>query len=209
MKLVFAASIVLSLASSTAFAQDAPQPAGAPAPPASLPPLPAKSPDRRFGVGTAFGAGFGVYNLANPGSPGEGDGVLPALMLPTFEFQAFLPNDFSIDVTTPLVNEIITSAVLGGFYFSADVFLNFNLGEGNIQAVLGPGIGFSFAATDDPLGSVRLPAEAGVEILTNNQAFGFKMMARPWVELIVDRRQDLLVGGGALALLGLSGFVTD
>ncbi|MFO0611613.1 MAG: hypothetical protein U0414_03425 [Polyangiaceae bacterium] len=200
----------LALAPLVACATDAlaqqPPPQGAPT---SLAPPPSAYPQRRFGMGTAFGAGFGAFTVASPTGSTISSGIAPALMLPTLELQGFLPNDFSFDVTTPLVNEIIASAVLGGFVFNADVFLDFNLGEGNVQCVLGPGVGFSVAAYKSAtVGSFRVPAEVGFEILTNNQAFGFKVLARPWIEFAGGDTVSA-IGGGAVALLGLSGYVTD
>ncbi len=161
---------------------------------------------RVFGAGTAFGGGFvGASN--GTGYAGETVVLGPALFLPTLELQAFLPHEYSIDITIPITNIAVVSAIRGGFLWSSDVFFNFNFGTGNARGIVGPGLGFAAAsdARGRSNGSLRLPSEFGLEIVTDNEAFGFKMMVRPWVEFGSDI--DLVgVGGGAVALLGFSGY---
>lgn len=213
MRTSFASRLLIAaalLVSTPALAQDAPQPANPPPPTTpfrSTPPLePALR--RSLGFGTAFGAGVVAASAFTP-TGSVSSGVLPALMLPTFEAQFFIDHKYSIDVSIPVTNIVIASAVLGSFAYATDVFFNFNVGTGNARLIVGPGLGFSFIASgSNATGSIRVPAEIGLELITNSESFGFKVLARPWVEF-VPARDAGVVGGGALLLLGLSGYVTD
>lgn len=163
---------------------------------------------RNVGLGTAFGGGVVAAGAFSP-TGSLGTGVLPAVMLPTFELQFFIDHKYSIDLTIPVTNIVIASAVLESFAFSTDAFFNFNIGTGNARMILGPGLGFSFiAGSQNAIGSIRVPAEIGLELITNNEAFGFKIMARPWVEFVPTSNTSI-VGGGAIGLLGLSGYITE
>lgn len=164
---------------------------------------------RNVGLGTAFGGG--VLAASAFGSTGDTSitAVAPAIILPTFEMQFFIDHKYSIDLSVPVTNIVIASAVLQSFAFSTDAFFNFNIGTGNARMILGPGLGFSFVVGDRyGVASIRVPAEIGLELITNNEAFGFKIMARPWVEF-VPTSSTSVVGGGAVGLLGLSGYLTD
>lgn len=207
-----AASAALLLLATPALAQDAPvtPPAQPASPPPQVAPAPAQQPGlhRNFGFGTAFGAGVVAAGAFSP-TGSISTGVLPAVMLPTFEAQFFIDHKYSIDVSIPVTNIVIASAVLESFVYATDVFFNFNVGTGNARMVIGPGLGFSFIASgSNAIGSIRIPAEIGLEAITNNEAFGFKVLARPWVEF-VPTRESSVVGGGALLLLGFSGYLTD
>lgn len=160
---------------------------------------------RVFGAGTAFGGGF-VGASMGTGTTGETVLLGPALFLPTLELQAFLPHEYSIDISVPITNIAVVSAIRGAFLWSNDVFVNFNIGTGNARGIVGPGLGFAVASSSGgAIGSFRVPAELGLEILTNNEAFGFKIMVRPWMEF--GSNSDIGgIGGGAVALLGFSGY---
>jgi hypothetical protein len=116
----------------------------------------------------------------------------------------------SLDISVPLVNAILTSARLRGFHITADFFYNFNPGEKQVRAVLGPGLGLA-AGGGNGLSQflLRVPAEVGLEILTREQNFGFKLLARPWFEagrLAIEGDPLATVGGGVLVSLGIAGY---
>ena len=181
-------------------------PEGAPLSPTAVD---SPEPQRSFGFGTAIGGGFGGREVgANPRfNSAEGTGAFGALLLPTLEAQIFLPREFSVDVTIPVTNIAILSAAQGTFFFNTDVFFNFNLGRGALRLVLGPGLGFSVVAGKETTsgnirtivvgtGTLRIPAEVGLEILTRRRFFGFKVLARPWAE--VGGGDGFTFGGGGL-----------
>lgn len=160
---------------------------------------------RIFGAGTAFGGGVAGVSVGTGTS--ETSSVLsPALVLPTLELQAFLPDEYSIDISLPITNIAVVSAIVGGFVWNSDVFFNFNFGKGTARGIVGPGVGFGVVAVGSTTaGSFRLPAELGLELITDNEAFGFKIMARPWAEFSSGSGVGG-VGGGVVGLLGFSGY---
>jgi len=169
---------------------------------------------RVFGIGSAFGAGVQAAAVVGLGGANAKTGVLPAVDLPTLEFQYFLPrtHGFSIDLSVPLTNVIVVSAVTKSFYFGADAFFNFNLGRGSFRGVVGPGIGFeAFVASSSAgtvsAGGIRIPAEVGFEVLSSERHFGFKLLARPFAEFVPAGGVSA-VGGGALLLLDFMGYYT-
>jgi hypothetical protein len=213
-----AATALAASISSVAFAQGEP---AAPAPDPQQTPAPQqpvtgvvvaseRGLHRNFGFGTAFGGGILSASAFGPTGASVGSlDILPAIYLPTFEAQFFIDHRYSIDWTVPVVNVAIASAIIGAFAFQTDVFFNFNIGKGNARMILGPGLGFSLVAGDGgAVGSIRIPAEIGIEAITNNEVFGFKVMARPWLE-IVPISEVSVVGGGAVLELGFSGYLTD
>ncbi len=166
-------------------------------------------PPRIFGAGTALGGGFGAFSVS--GTTGSvATGILPAIILPTLEIQGFITEDeYSIDVTVPIVNIIIASAVVDGLLWQTDAFFNFNLGSGTARFIIGPGLGFTAGAVQgETAASIRFPAELGLELLTSGNGFGFKVLARPWFEVAPTSAADA-IGGGLIGLLGFSGYVTE
>lgn len=169
------------------------------------------APKRSFGVGTAFGGGYAAVSVVSSTGSTESGGNL-ALLLPTLELQFFTRRGHSIDISVPISNLLIVSAVTEGFFFMSDVFYNFNMGNGQAQLLLGPGLGLSMGSVSGAFAmSFRVPATIGVEFLTRARGFGFKIMLRPYVEFAVGEGSGSTasaVGGGALLDLGLSWYGT-
>ncbi|MBK8251478.1 MAG: hypothetical protein IPK82_02270 [Polyangiaceae bacterium] len=166
----------------------------------------ANAPQRVFGIGTSFGGGVAGAD-ALTGSTGAT--IVPALLLPTLELQLFLPGEYSIDLVAPVLNMAVTSAVLGGTFINMDLMFNANVGKGKMRFVVGPGVGFSHAQVDSSTAtSFRIPAQLGFEALSKRRGFGFKFMARPWVEFATGSATDA-VGGGLLGVVAFSGYFTD
>jgi hypothetical protein len=134
--------------------------------------------------------------------------VVGVLTLPTIEARVFLgASGWSIDVTVPLTNVVVVSAVVGGFFFNMDAFLAFNVGRGPVRFVLGPGLGLSAVSGKDVTGaSLRIPAEVGVELLVFRENLGVAVLARPWLEIAGGTSQA--VGGGLTGVLGVFGYFT-
>ncbi len=161
---------------------------------------------RVFGAGTALGAGVAAAT-ASDGAV-ESDALGLALLLPTLELQAFLPDEYSIDISLPITNIAVVPIFTGWFAWTTDVYFNFNFGSGIARGIVGPGLGSSIIVStkgDGAVGSFRVPAEVGLELNTVNEAFGFKVMARPWLE--VGAGEVSGVGGGVLGVIGFSGYV--
>ncbi|MEZ4313507.1 MAG: hypothetical protein R3F14_36250 [Polyangiaceae bacterium] len=149
--------------------------------------------ERAIGVGTALGGGFGS----------AGQGISGAFLLPTAELQFFMPAEYSIDVSVPVLNMALVSALTGGVLLGGDMFFNVNAGDGRVRFVGGPGIGFAFAEINNrSVAAVKIPAQIGFEALSKRRTFGFKLMARPWVEA-----GDGGFGGGLLGVVAFSGYV--
>lgn len=182
----------------TASAQDAPSSESA-------------RPARIFGAGTAIGGGVAAYTVAGSTGSTSTSGISPALLLPSLEIQGFLPGEYSIDVSVPLTNIIVIAALSDVFLWNTDFFFNFNFGDGGVRGIVGPGLGFSVATVSgSTAGSLRLPAELGVEFLTAESGFGFKMMARPYAEFAFAQGSSARgIGGGVLGVLAFTGYVTD
>ena len=164
-------------------------------------------PKRVFGFGTAVGGGFAATTVTS--SSRSASSVGPALLLPTLEMQIFTSGGSSFDITIPITNMILVSNALEGVVVSADVMFNANSGKGSTRLVIGPGLGFSIVAVDHgTAGSFRIPAQLGFEVLNKRQSFGFKLLARPWLEL-ASGSEASAVGGGMLGVLVFSGYVTS
>ncbi len=177
----------------------------APAPVVTNPPPGAEKPRRRFGLGTMFGAGVSGWTVfAGSGEAGVGMSFIE-VSLPTLEAQIFLPRGYSIDLSSSLTGTAFWAA-MGGGYFTQDAFFNFNLGKHVARAILGPGLGCTVAlGGGKAAGSIRMPAEVGLELLTKNEQFGFKILGRPWFEVPIDR-DGARPGGGVVAMIGASGY---
>lgn len=161
---------------------------------------------RLFGIGTSFGGGFSAASTFNGPSQSA---VSPALLLPTLELQAFLPGEYSLDLVVPVATMALSSAVLGGTVVNMDLYFNVNAGKGKTRFVFGPGIGFTYLdARGSSAASLRIPAQIGFESLSKKRGFGFKMLARPWMEVATGSSADA-IGGGLLGVLVFSGYVTS
>jgi hypothetical protein len=172
----------------------------------------APEPQRLFGIGTALGGGFDVMSVTSP--RGTASTLTPALMVGTLELQFFMPRGYSIDVSSPILNEILASQSVHGAVFQTDAFFNFNAGRGAFRLIAGPGLGFMVAGLPSKSGEtqtagwIRIPAEIGVEVLTPGRGFGFKVLGRPYVEVGFGSGNERGVGGGMLALMAFSWYAT-
>ena len=132
---------------------------------------------RKWGLGSNFGGGASVLTLGGKGYVG------PGIQLPTLEVQAFTKSGNSVGISVPLLSVTVLSALAQTFALGADVYYNFNFGSGTARFIVGPGVGFLFAATDQAVGgALRVPAVVGVEFLTEGRMFGFKIAAQPYVQ---------------------------
>lgn len=193
-------------------APPAPAPAVAPAPAAASEAVPLE-PRRKWGLGSALGAGFAGAAIGSSFSSTTVGAVGFALLLPTFEMQFFLRRGHSIDISVPLLNIVAVSALARIFYFSTDAFYNFNVGRGSARFVVGPGLGLSLATYGGAVaGSLRIPAEVGVEFLTKGRGFGFKILGRPWVEVAFAGAAGTVaagaLGGGLMLAVAFTGYST-
>jgi hypothetical protein len=177
-----------------------------------MPPPPPEAPDARFfGVGSAIGGGVGAAALLGGfGSAATGTGIIPVVYLPTLELRYFLrPHIFSIDLSVPLTNMILVSALLPGVYVAADAYLTFELGRDTVRFVAGPGLGFEVLHVSDSGGgqsvsvtggAIRIPGQIGFEALTSGRHFGFMLLARPFAEVVPVGGVSVFAGGASLVL---------
>ena len=192
-------ALLSSLVASSPALADAPSPI-APAPdagawPSEAAPPPPRPPWRRFGAGTLFGGGLdhGPFSFA-VSDPS------PVFTPPTLELRVFLPIGFSFDFASSLTGTLV-AAGHRTFYWTQDVFFDFNIGGPIARFLVGPGIGFTAASGKDDNGaSLRIPAELGIEISTDEQGFGFQLVTRPWLEATFGTTGS--IGGGAVLLIG-------
>jgi hypothetical protein len=131
-----------------------------------------------------------------------------ALELPSLEMQFFTRRGHSIDVSVPITNTIVIAAVARIFFWSTDVFYNFNLGRGRVRGLLGPGLGAGLAVgSGGSAGYLRVPILGGVEILSPRARFGFKVQARPFFNLAFGSSATSVIvapGGGVIGELAFS-----
>lgn len=197
-------------------AQPTQQPMQAPiseATPAAVPPL-VLVPQRQWGLGSTLGGGAVFASLIATTGSARASSVSPALLLPSFDARIFLRSGHSIDISVPILNVLLLSALNGGFVFSADAYYNINSGTGNIRLLAGAGLGFTALAlsgggTTIAGGSIRIPAMIGVEFMTAAQGFGFQLALRPFAELAFAGAASIsgsAVGGGVLFVIGFFGY---
>jgi len=180
-----------------------------------------EAPARRriLGFGTAQGPNVAAATLwTSRGRVGAGTGAaLLGLALPTFELQLFAPKLYSIDLATSLGGTLFAASLDRALYFTQDVYCTFHLGRGIARFIAGPGVGFTSAFHEDERGvqnggSLRLVSQLGLELLTNNEAFGFKLLGRPWLEVSHVQAFDdqrTFVGGGFAQQLAFFGYFRD
>lgn len=164
-------------------------------------------PTRRiYGFGSAHGVSVGGATLYTaPGRVGAGTGMaLLGFTAPTFELQMFAPELYSVDLSTSLTGTIFAAGFDDALHFTQDAYFTFHLGKGVARFVGGPGVGFTVVMHEDERGvqsgnSLRLLSQFGLELLTKNEAFGFKLVARPWLEFSrvqAFEENRTFVGGG-------------
>jgi len=169
-------------------------------------PAPDPAPERRYGIGMTVGGGYGVgmpTGFLAAGFRTVEQGVrAPEVVLPILEFAAFNRTGSAFEVLVP-VTDFSTSLPLNfRTLFYVDTFYAFNFGKGPARFIVGPGSGFAVGISGLAL---RFPAETGIELLTKSQAFGFKLLARPYVELL-PTENEVGAGGGATFVIGLFGY---
>jgi len=161
---------------------------------------------RALGFGTAQGPTIGAATLwTAPGRVGAGNDVARfGLTLPTFELQYFAPELYSIDLSTSLSGTFFAAGLDRALYYTQDAYFTFHLGRGVARFLGGPGVGFSTAFHEGDRGvqngaSLRIVSQLGLELLTKNEAFGFRLLARPWIELShvqsLDEQRTFASGG--------------
>jgi hypothetical protein len=138
----------------------------------------------------SLGAGFSL--AAGPetstdyaGLPGEHRPSI-AYSLGSFELSAFVHEGLSIDVSAQLWATLV-GLVRSQIAWTSTVYLDWSFG-GSLRVLVGPGLGVStLAAPSDPTGhagaELRLAALLGMESLSEGEAFGFRLVTRPWLGL--------------------------
>lgn len=173
-------------------------------------------PRRVFGVGSAQGhtiAGGTLYTAPGRVGGAPHDALL-GLTLPTLELRYFPRPLYSLDLATSLSATSFAAAFDHAFYFTQDALVSFHLGQRVARFVGGPGVGYSVAFHEDELGaqsgaSLRFVGQFGLELATKNEAFGFELVGRPWLELtrVQSPLEDTaFVSGGFASLVALWGY---
>jgi hypothetical protein len=160
---------------------------------------------RVIGFGSAMGGGFS-------GAP---NAVQPVFMLPTIEAQIFVTRrEDAIELTVPILNNIAESVINRGFEFNADLFFTFNFAlTRGIRYFVGPGLGLIVESLPKTIGKTmvqtstggafRIPWEVGVEALAFHRHLGFRVLARPWIEIDAGDFQQG-VSAGFVGMFGIS-----
>jgi len=175
---------------------------------------PGRPHQRRFGFGLYGGGGVGVF-VPVVAHPCTGDSCAESFLggiidFSTLEFQVFpfRHREFSIDVSSRLTETFLGLSC--GYFTGEDVFFNFNVGSGTARLLIGPGLGYSVQVCHSAAAAeFRIPAEIGIELITNRESFGFKFLMRPLFETYRDRQHTIYAGGGGMFLLGMSGYKRD
>jgi hypothetical protein len=182
---------------------------------------PAPRYDRVFGIGTILGGGFTVATLTTSTGSSSASGVNGAIMLPTIELQGFITPAASIGVSIPITNIIIASAALGGVVFSGQALFEIGVGHDFVRGIFGIGLGGdyvsgSFFDTSITGGGLQIPGEIGIELSSARKGFGFRFLARPYIEIGSSTSRDLVtmettggsyVGGAVLFAVGFYAYI--
>jgi hypothetical protein len=177
------------------------------------PPTVSPRADRWWGIGAAVGGGVSYSAIVARADSGvriiDSSTVRPVAQFPTIEAQFFYRREYSVDLSLPLINNIVGSVLSKGLLWSFDTFFNANVGSGMARLVIGPGLGFAAYATGG-LGAaaVRFPGQVGVELLTPKRWFGFKLLARPWVEVAGGSAADATGTGLTTGVMGVVTFAS-
>lgn len=132
------------------------------------------SEERVLGIGTSVGGGF-LGAASN-----DGNGIGPHLSLPSLELTyLFNHTTNSVTVILPVTNMLITSNDIDGFEFISDIIFNTNLGSDKTKFIAGIGLGFNYAYWNNDSGMMlRVPMQAGVELLSPKEEFSVSILAR-------------------------------
>lgn len=155
-----------------------------------------------FGGGCSLGVG--PQDRTDHGrSPGGGDAQV-AYRIGSVELMGFLAADFSIDVSTQLAATIVAAA-FSDFAWASTVYFDWSFGS-DVRLLIGPGVGAAghgdiHGVRGDAGVELRLAGLLGIEALTTDDQFGFRLMTRPWLAFGGgDRGFEL--GYGAMLELG-------
>jgi hypothetical protein len=165
---------------------------------------------REFGAGSALGGGY-VQNAELSVASAFPSAV--ALWLPSLELRFFAARGHSIDLSLPVANMIVFSALLSSAGFSsavvgADLFYDFNLGSEKTRLLVGPGLGLSGGFSTGGVGvEVRVPAVVGVELLSDDGRSGVSLQVRPFASFDLGRSSS--PGGGVMVLIALNWYSTS
>jgi hypothetical protein len=153
-----------------------------------------------------FGAGYanGVPTswLVAGYSQNELNVRAPEVVLPTLEFEWFGRRGNPVVLSIPINDIVLFLPLTHLSFYTTDIYYDFNFGRGIARGIVGPGGGFAIGSV---AGSLRLPVEGGLELLNKNESFGFKLLARPYAEMLFNH-QDVEGGGGATFLIGFFGY---
>lgn len=178
---------------------------------------PGASVHRAVGLGAAGGVGARAFAAAYPFSSGQGENV--EVDLPRLHLAFSLGGDMALEVSIPVVDTIV-GATFPAVVWGSSFFVTWLLGGPNGYLVVGPGLGYDFsyferwtgdsrpfAGTRTVVGAdVRVTGVVGLELLTDDRFFAFRLVARPWITF---GGGDLgaQIDGGAMLDLVLLGFV--
>lgn len=175
-------------------------------------------PVRKVGFGTGLGLGFSGKTLSTAEHEivTETYDVPIGFALPTFDLQFFVAPFFSMDLAFSVSGTVGSAIVHQAFYWTQDVFATFHAGAGVARFIGGPGVGYTVAFTQgadsaEQGASLRLPVQLGLEVITADEGFGFKLLARPWLELTQANAQpqETFVSGGFTHLFVLNGYLRE
>lgn len=160
---------------------------------------------RTFGFGAGGGGGLQLF-FGGQGLTGSAPVLLPAIELQIFPFRR---RDWSLDFSIPLWNTIYTAAADDALFLQVDSYLDFNLGKGNVRALLGPGLGVSFRnQSQGASAGPRFLVEFGPEFLFANKHVGLRFTVRPFTEMVLAGSRGGGLEVGAFAVIALTGYTT-
>jgi len=171
-------------------------------------------PRRVMGFGSYAGGGVTSETLSAQGVSGAllssatlETTVIPAVHLPTFEMEFFLDHreEWDLDLSVPITDTLYVAS-RGLLVWQTDAFFDYNFGRGVARGFVGPGVGFSILSGSGVTGGTfQIPAEIGLEVLPQPHAVSFKLLGRPWFEM--GGSDAFGIGGGFVALVGITGYV--
>ncbi len=196
--LAVASGVALAAVPASAFAAPEEVPLGQEAPPIRS--------HRTFGFGAGGGAGLQLF--LSRGFNASAPVILPSVELQFFPWRR---RDWSLDFTIPIWNTIVIGARGEGIFLQTDAYLDFNVGKGDVRAVVGPGLGLAYrdsAGTSGGIsGSLRVGLEVGPEFLLAKKHVGVRLLARPYTEIVFAKRDGGLAQG-VFFMLVVTGYTT-